>query len=167
MPGRYDYPDVSAIRQLPKLAGEVIPAKWEDQNGHVNVTFYMATYSSAGWRLFEPMGIDDSYFSERQTGFVDLENHFRYLSELHIGDRISVYGRFLDHDSKRVRGMLLVVNDETDVLACTIEFLSIAMDLEKRRATEIPRDIATRLAEVTSEHQRLAWTVPTRLSRPG
>ncbi len=166
MKSTHDFPEIEAIRELPSLATEVIPDKWQDQNGHVNVTFYMATYMEAGWRMFDTIGIDVSYCKERQMGFVDLENHFRYLRELHIGDRVTSYGRFYGHDSKRVHGGLLIVNDETDTLASTIEFLAISMDLRKRRAADIPADIAARISEIANEHQQLGWTVPTRLSIP-
>ena len=59
MPGRTNYPDIGKVRQLPKLGSQVIPAKWEDQNGHVNVGFYMAIYNDAGWSMREPIGIDE------------------------------------------------------------------------------------------------------------
>lgn len=166
MNSRLDIPDTKVIRELPALASFVIPERWQDQNGHVNVSFYMSMYMEAGWPMFDLIGIDESYFGERQMGFVDLENHFRYLSELHVGDRVTAYGRYLSHDAKRVHGVVLVVNDDTDVLASTIEFLAISMDLRKRRAAAIPRDIAARISEVTRAHRALEWTVPTRLSIP-
>jgi acyl-CoA thioester hydrolase len=159
-------PDTQAIRELPVLTSIVIPEKWQDQNGHVNVSFYMSMYMESGWPMFNLIGIDESYFSDRQMGFVDLENHFRYLSELHVGDRVTVFGRFLAHDEKRIHGIVLAVNDDTDVLASTIEFLAISMDLQTRRAAKIPGDIAAKVAGATSKDQRLAWTVPTRLSIP-
>ena len=126
----------------------------------------MSMYLESGWPMFNLIGVEESYFRERQMGFVDLENHFRYLSELHVGDRVTVYGRFLAHDEKRIHGIVLAVNDDTDVLASTIEFLAISMDLQTRRAARIPRDIAARLADATRKDQQLAWTVPTRLSMP-
>jgi len=158
------FPDTHAIRELPALATIDIPEKWQDQNGHVNVSFYMAMYLESGWPMFKLFGVDESYFDERQMGFVDLENHFRYLSELHTGNRITAYGRFLAHDTKRIHGIVFAVNDDAGVLASTIEFLAISMDLRTRRAAEIPRDIAARLAEVTTAHRLLSWEVPARLS---
>jgi len=166
MPGRRDYPDVTAIRELPLLASQVIPDKWEDQNGHINVSFYMALYNETGWPMLDLIGIDARYFAERKMGLVDLDNHIRYLSELHVGNRVSAYGRFLAFDKKRIQGMLFVLNDDKNVLASTIEFLSINIDLRERRSTSIPADIAARLAAVISEHQRLPWAAVTCMSLP-
>jgi acyl-CoA thioester hydrolase len=97
-------------------------------------------------------------------GIVDLDNHIRYLNELHVGDRVTAYGRFLAHDSKRLHGMVFVVNDETDVLSSTIEFLSINIDLDARKATPVPDDVAARLRALTETHQTLSWTVPACMS---
>jgi acyl-CoA thioester hydrolase len=154
-------PSVSAIRELPAVASQVIPARWEDQNGHINVGYYMALYNDSGWPMLDLVGVDERYFKERKMGLVDLDNHLRYISELHVGERVTAYGRFLAHDRKRIQGMIFVVNDDKDVLACIIEFLSINFDLQKRRSAEIPADIAARLTAITNEHQRLGWRVDT------
>ena len=58
------YPDTGAIRDLPALTSQVIPEHWEDQNGHVNVGFYMAIYNDSGWPMLDLIGIDEGYFSE-------------------------------------------------------------------------------------------------------
>jgi acyl-CoA thioesterase FadM len=157
MQKRYAHPEVDAIRELPLLLTQVIPAKWQDQNGHVNVSFYMDIYNASGWPLLDLIGVDQSYFSERKLGLVDLDNHIRYISELHVGDRVSIYGQFFSCDAKRVHGAIFVVNDGKDLLASTIEFLSISIDLEKRRSTEIPEDIAERLKKRIREQRQLDW----------
>jgi acyl-CoA thioester hydrolase len=166
MTKRHAYPDIEAVRELPALTSQVIPGRWEDQNGHINVSYYMALYNESGWPMFDLMGVDESYFTERKMGFVDLANHISYLNELHVGDRVTAYGRFLGFDSKRLHGMVLTVNDDTGKLASTIEFLAISMDLARRRAAPIPDDIAARLEAITRAHQALRWSVPTCMSVP-
>lgn len=161
-----NYPPVATIRELPKLCSQTIPLQWVDQNDHINVGFYMAIYNDSGWPLLDLVGVDERYFAERRMGLVDLDNHFRYLNELHVGDRVTAYGRFLAYDEKRLHGMVFVVNDTTDVLACTIEFLSISIDLKARKTAAIPADVAARLGTVTAEHQRLEWAAPGCMSIP-
>ncbi len=161
MPERPALPSVNAVRKLPVLASQLIAEHWEDQNGHVNVGYYMALYNDSGWPMLDLIGVDKRYFTERGLGLVDLDNHLRYFSELHVGERVTAYGRFLGHDAKRIQGMVFVVNDDRDVLACSIEFLSMSIDLEKRRSTEIPDDIARNLSTVIDQHRRLGWTVDT------
>jgi acyl-CoA thioester hydrolase len=163
-PGTHKHPDVSAIRELPALASQVIPRRWEDQNGHVNVGFYLALYNDSGWPMLGLIGVDEAYFTERKMGLVDLDNHIRYLRELHVGDRVTAYGRFFGKDEKRMHGMVFIVNDDTKMLASTIEFLSISIDLRKRKPAAIPDDVASRLDAVINAHQKLSWTVPTCMS---
>ena len=159
-------PAVNAIRELPALASQVISERWEDQNGHINVGYYMALYNESGWPMLDLIGVDEPYFTERKMGLVDLDNHIRYLRELHVGDRVTAYGRFFGQDEKRMHGMVFIVNDATNVLASTIEFLSISMDLRKRKPAAIPNDVATRLEAIINAHQKLSWTVPTCMSIP-
>ena len=161
------YPDTKAIRELPRLTSQVIPERWEDQNGHVNVGFYMAIYNDSGWPMLDLVGIDEAYFSKRRMGLVDLDNHLRYLTELHVGDRVTAYGRFFAHDEKRMHGMVFIVNDSTEALASTIEFLSISMDLRKRKPVAIPDDVAARLGTIIEAHQKLNWTASTCMSIAG
>ena len=163
---RRAYPDTTAIRELPALSSPVIPERWEDQNGHVTVGFYMAIYNDSGWPKLDLIGIDERYFNERRMGLVDLDNHLRYLSELHVGDHVTAYGRFFAHDEKRMHGMVFVVNDNTEALASTIEFLSISIDLRQRKSAAIPEDVAAHLKETIKAHQELSWTVPTCMSIP-
>ena len=165
-PKRQKYPDTSAIRKLPALASQAIPERWEDQNGHINVGYYMSLYNDSGWPMLGLIGVDEEYFSKRKMGLVDLDNHIRYLRELHVGDRVTAYGRFFGQDEKRMHGMVFIVNDDTSTLAATIEFLSISMDLRKRRPAAIPDDVAARLREVINAHQELGWTVPNCMSIP-
>ena len=158
---RREYPTVEQIRELPKLGSETVPAKWEDVNGHANVGYYLSVYNNMGWSMFGQIGVSEDYFRQRRLGFVDLENHTRYLSELHVGDAVSAYGRYLAHDAKRVHGMVFIVNDDAAALACSIEFLAIGIDLERRRAAEIPDDVRRRLAALTDGPDAPGWAVPT------
>ena len=164
MPRRPGFPDIEHIRALPALTSQVISGEWEDQNGHINVTFYLALYNDSGWPMFDLIGIDETYFDVRKKGIVDLANHISYLSELHVGDRVTTYGRFLGHDDKRIHGMVFTVNDDKNVLASAIEFLSISMDLRQRRPATMPADVAARVRSVVEAHRDLGWTVPTCLS---
>lgn len=163
---RNAYPPVDAIRKLPLLGNDVIPKEWEDVNGHVNVSYYLSVYNNMGWSMFDQIGVTERYFSERKMGFVDLENHTRYLSELHVGNRVSAYGRYVAQDAKRVQGMVFIVNDSIDALAASIEFVAISMDLQRRRAAAIPDDIADNLAAVIRAHDAGDWAAPTAMRLP-
>lgn len=159
-----NYPTIDQVRKLPLLDNEVVADKWEDENNHVNVTYYMDLYNRAGWPIFTMLGIDQSYFTEHQMGIVDLENHIRYFRELHIGNKVSVYCRFLASDQKKFHGMVIVVNDETDQVACTIEFLTLSVDLTKRKSTPWPESVVNHLEKEVQSSDKLSWQYPTTMS---
>ena len=153
-------PTVAEVRQLPELAKRVVPPEWEDYNGHVNVCHYMSLYEDAGWPMFAQLGIDAEYFSERRLGIFDFSHFIRYLNEIHVGDEVSLYCRFLTHNAKRLTGMTFVVNNSRDNLASTLEFLSSGADLQARRTAEFPPDVLARLEATVRESDQLPWDAP-------
>jgi len=164
MANRVQYPTIEQVRELPALFSEAIPAQWEDQNGHINVTFYMDLYNRSGWPMFALLGIDEDYFTKKQMGIVDLENHIRYFRELHVGNNISVYCRFFAHDEKRFHGMMIAANDDTNEVAATVEFLTLSVDLTKRKSAPIPNNVVNNLTELVNVSSELNWQYPTILS---
>ena len=154
------FPTAAEVRQLPILTKQLIPPEWEDQNGHVNVQFYLALYEMSGWPLLESLGIDRSYFEERRLGIFDLEHHIRYLNELHVGDAVTLHGRMLSRNDKRMHGMLFIVNDERHVLAATLEYVASSANLLERRTDAFPGDVAERLDALIEADRQLSWPAP-------
>lgn len=153
-------PTPAQVRELSALVEHVIPAEWEDHNGHVNVRHYMSLYDIAGWPLFNTIGIDASYFTERRLGMFDLEHHIRFLNEIRVGETVSLYGRLVARTPKRLHGFMFVLNDTRDSLASTLEFVSTGADLEKRRTEVFPNDIAEKIDRLVAESNALSWTPP-------
>lgn len=153
-------PTIENILELPALFTGPIPEEWEDQNGHVNIQYYMVLYDKGGRPLMQSMGFNDSYFSERRCGLFDLEHHLRYLAELYVGETVSVHARLLNKNLKRFHGMMFLVNQTRQQLAGTMEFVSSSADLDTRRTNAFPDDIAKVLEDIIGEHARLDWQAP-------
>mgnify|MGYP001825850314 CR=1 FL=1 len=153
-------PKPKEVRDLSRLMQLSIPPEWEDENGHVNVQFYMTLYERGGRPLVESLGMDEAYFSQRRLGLFDLEHHICYFSEIHVGETVSVYARLLDRSAKRFHGIMFVINDSRDQLASTLEFITSGADLEHRRTAPYPDDVAAALDRVIAEHRNLAWAPP-------
>ncbi|MCB1674957.1 MAG: thioesterase family protein [Halioglobus sp.] len=155
-----DLPSLDEIRQLPADLTMAVPPRWEDRNGHVNVQHYLSLYDLGGWKLLENIGIDESYHECSNGGIFDLENHIRYLAEIRVEEVVSVHNRMLGRDRKRFHGMLFIVNDTGQRLASTIEYLSIHVDRQQRRAAPFPDDMAAKLDDLLTLHNALSWSVP-------
>ncbi|HBO15112.1 MAG TPA: 3-hydroxybutyryl-CoA dehydratase [Porticoccaceae bacterium] len=154
------FPTVDQVRELEQLAVYRIPPAWQDMNGHVNIQYYQTLYEIGGWPLFERMGIDLDYFKHRRLGIFDLEHHIAYLKELHVGETVSIHGRFIARNQKRIHGMIFIVNADQNELACTIEFISASTSLTTRRTNEFPDDILTALDALITAEEGIDWPSP-------
>lgn len=155
-----EFPTVEQVCGLETLAEYTIPSDWQDENGHVNVKYYQFLYEIGGWPMLEPIGVDISYFTQRKRGIFDLEHHISYLRELHVGERVTMHGRFLARNAKRMHGMLFVVNADRNALACVLEFLSTGANLETRRTDVFPDDIAAGLDQLIEADRAIDWPAP-------
>lgn len=157
---RPKFPSVEEVKQLPHFMARTIPPEYEDINGHVNIRHYLGLHDEAGWGFFKLIGLDESYFKEQQSGLFDLEHHLHYRAELHVGDEVSVYGRFLARTEKRLHGMWFIINETKNNLSNTLEFVSSHADLKARRTSPFPDSIAAELDKLIAEHNQLLWDAP-------
>jgi len=153
-------PTVAQVDSLPSLLERHIPPEWQDLNGHVNVRHYLELYDAASWPMLAAFGLDERIFLEQRQGLFDLEHHLWYLSELHVGDTVTVHSRFLERNAKRFHGLMFVVARTRHRLASAFEYVSTGADLDSRRTAPLPAGFAVRLDRMIAEHSRLAWPAP-------
>jgi len=72
-----------------------------------------------------------------------------------------MHNRMLGKSDKLFHGMLFIINDTNQRLACTIEYLSIYIDFETRRSATFPQDMALRLDGLLRDHSAISWQVST------
>ncbi len=153
-------PTVAQVDDLPALMEKVIPAEWQDLNGHVNVRHYLELYDAASRPRLAEFGLDASVFLERRQGLFDLEHHLWYLDELHVGDSVTVHWRFVARTVKRFHGVMFIVNRSRGRLASVFEYVSTGADLAARKTAPLPVEFAARLDALVAEHARLDWPAP-------
>lgn len=153
-------PTIEQIDALEPLVARVVPAEWEDLNGHVNVRHYLDLYNEAGDPMLAQLGVSESYFRTERRGFFDLEHHIWYLAEMHVGERVSVHTRYIGRSAKRFHGVMFVVNRSRSNVASVLEYVASGADLATRRAAPFPPRIVERLDAIIARHAALAWPVP-------
>jgi acyl-CoA thioesterase FadM len=157
---RPEFPSVRQVRQLPRSFHTVVPPEWADRNDHVNVQFFLTLYELSGWVMMDGLELDDQWFRQRHLGEFDLEHHVFYRSEIRIGDRVSTYHRVVGRSDKRFHGMLFIINDSRERLAATLEFVTTAVDMQRRRTTELPTEICQGLDRLLQLGEGLDWSPP-------
>ena len=155
-----NFPGLDQIRELPVQLTMTIPPEWEDRNGHVNVQFYLALYELGGWVVLEEVGIHEEWFQQRQVSQFDLEHHLNYRAELAVGDEVRTYSRVLGRSDKCFHGMYFIVNETRGRLAATLEYVTVSVNLQTRRITTFPEELANGLDVLLEKHQGLAWVAP-------
>jgi acyl-CoA thioester hydrolase len=153
-------PTAAQVCELPTLMEKVIPAAWQDLNGHVNVRHYLELYDAASWPMLAALGVDERLFLEQRQGLFDLEHHLWYLDELHVGDIVTVHSRLLGRTAKRYHGVMFIVNRTGGRLSSAFEYVSSGADLAARRTAPLPAVLAAHLDRMIAEDARLSWPAP-------
>lgn len=76
---------------------------WIDYNGHMNDAAYARVFSLSVDRLMAAIGLDQDGRDKTSLTIYTLTMTIHYLKEAHLGEALSVSGRILEHDDKRLR----------------------------------------------------------------
>jgi acyl-CoA thioester hydrolase len=131
-----------------------------DRMGHMNVMYYMLIFDRSTRSFFSSFGLSGNYVRSNNMGSFALEQHIRYLAELHEGQEVTVYTRALGRSSKTIHFMHFLVRDEDGVLAATSEMLGAHANLAERRAAAFPPEFAAGIDEYLAQHTQLDWEAP-------
>ncbi len=152
---------LDAVTALEPLYEVTIPANYLDENGHMNMRWYLAIFDDAGYPLVATFGLTADYHQQHGTGGFDLEHHLHYLNEVAIGDVVRIYARLVGRSAKRIHYLMFMVNVTQDKLAAIFECVNSFADLSVRRTAPYPPEISTRIDALLAQHQALTWDAPT------
>jgi len=123
--------------------GTVYP--WHcDQNGHMNVMWYVGKFDEATWHLFASIGLTSRYLRDHQRGMAAVEQHISYKRELLAGDIVEVRSRFLEVRDKVVRFAHEMRNAADGEIAAVCELVGVHIDTEARKSTPLAPEIRNR-----------------------
>ncbi|MCK6578471.1 MAG: thioesterase family protein [Anaerolineae bacterium] len=151
---------LEAIRALPAIFRQTIPETYQDENGHMNMRWYLALFDDAGYPLSASFGLTGEFHTQHDSGGYDLEHHLHYLREVMVGDDVTIYARLLGRSAKRIHYMMFMVNEMRGALAATFECVNSFADMRTRRTAPYPSEIAARIDALLAVHQVLDWTAP-------
>ncbi len=67
-----------------------VPEAYRDENGHMNMRWYLAIFDDAGDVLHDRIGLSREYHQRHGTGTFDLEHHLHFLTEVNPGEEVAV-----------------------------------------------------------------------------
>ena len=113
--------------------GTVYP--WHcDQNGHMNIMWYVGKFDEATWNLFARIGLTPTYLRESGRGMAAVQQNISYKRELLAGDIVEVRSELLEIGVKSIRFMHEMRNAETGEVAAACEITAVHMDRQARKS---------------------------------
>ena len=137
-----------------------IPEAWRDDNGHMNMRWYLAVFDDAGEVLHQRLGLTPEFHRARGSGTVDLEHHVHYLGEVMPGEQVAVYVRCVASSPKRLHYLMFMVNESRGRLASIFECINAFLDQTERKTAPFPPEIASKIGEAVAASARLDWPPP-------
>ena len=132
-----------------------IPSEWTDQNGHVNVAYYVLAFDRATDAFYDMLGIGWSYLDGAGRSMFTLAINVDYLGEVFAGDSVRIVSRVIDCDYKRIHYFHEMHHATKGYLAATNEVLSMHVNMATRRSEPFPPDLQAKLTEVKLAHAAL------------
>ncbi len=113
---------------------------WEcDDNGHMNVQFYVARASDGAFFLRHELGLSPSIIRDTQHTMIALEEHFRFHRELHAGDMMTMRSRLIDMREKTLVVYHELLNAGTGETAATMVAVSAYFNMKTRKVEPWPQ----------------------------
>lgn len=134
-----------------------VQPEWIDYNGHMNVAYYLRAFDLALDGLFERIGLTQPYRKRHGVSTFALEVHLCYLREAGPDDLLRFEVQMLDLDEKRFHFLILMIDDRTDELCATAEWISAHMDMTTRRMAPFRPDIMAPLERIRDAHRDMPW----------
>ena len=123
-----------------------------DHVGHMNVAWYTGKFDEATWNLFNLLDVTPKYMRSNQRGMAAVDQHTKYVAELHPGDVVYIQSRLMELEGKKIHFEHRMFNGETDDLAATTEIVGLHMDTDIRKACPFPDEIVASGRAMIAEH---------------
>jgi acyl-CoA thioester hydrolase len=133
----------------------VVRPEWIDNNGHMNMGYYVVVFDLATDEWMRCIGLDAAHREAREVTTFCLEAHVTYHREVREGDPLRFTTRLLAFDAKRIHYIHEMYHARSGYLAATNELMSLHVSRETRRGAPMAPEILERLGGILAEHERL------------
>ena len=133
----------------------VVKPEWIDQNGHMNMGYYLVAFDLATDAFFDWVGLDRAHRAGRRVTTFCLETHATYHREVRADDPLRFTTTLLGFDEKRIHYFHQMFHARADFLAATNELMSLHVSQETRRAAAMAAEVIERLARIKASHDTL------------
>ena len=133
----------------------VVRPEWIDNNGHMNMGYYVVVFDLATDEWMRVVGLDPAHRRVRAVTTFCLEAHVTYHREVREGDPLRFTTRLLGYDTKRIHYIHEMYHAGSGYLVATNELMSLHVSQETRRGAPMAAEVLARLGGILASHERL------------
>lgn len=123
----------------------VVRPEWIDNNGHMNLAYYVVLFDQATDLLFDALGIGQAYREATGNATFAAESHTTYEREVRVGEWVRVVPYLLAADTKRLHYFHEMFHAEGGHRVAAQELLSLHIDMSIRRVAPFPDQLHDRI----------------------
>jgi len=133
----------------------IVRPEWIDENGHMNMAYYIVVFDGAIDHLWPAIGLGEAYRHRTQHGTFAVEAHIHYRAELLLGERMHVTTQILGADDKRIHLAHEMTRCDTHVVVAQQEVMLLHVNLVTRRVVPFLPEVAAMVAAGALAHATL------------
>ena len=141
--------DLAPVRSIFEIRPE-----WTDQNGHMNVAYYVLAFDQATDMFLQRLGLGWAVLAEGRSIFT-LAMNVDYLNEVFAGESVVIESRLLDCDAKRLHYFHQMTRERDGELAATNEIVAVHVSMATRRSAPLPDATAALARAMKAAHATL------------
>ena len=117
-----------------------VKKEWVDYNNHMNMAYYVLVFDQAWEVALEKFKMGGTAAKDNNRSTMVVETNTKYLKEVKEGEKIDINVTYFDHDKKRLHLKMEMISQKTNKLSASMEWISLYIDLSKRKVTEFEED---------------------------
>ena len=129
--------------------------EWIDENGHMNMGFYVVVFDKATDAFLDEIGLDAEHKLRKDVTTFTLEAHVNYLQEVRERAPLRFTTQLFAFDEKRIHYMHAMYQADEGFLAATNELMSLHVSQKTRRAAPMAPEVQARLGALLELHTEL------------
>ena len=116
--------------------------------GHMNVSRYFAACSDGVFAIQTEMGLTaNDMRTGRRLSFAVVHAESNFKAELSAGDAIRLHTSIIEIGSKSITFRHCLIRSEDNAVAFETQFKCVMLNLETRRAAEVPEEVRQKAIE--------------------
>ena len=122
------------------LITKKIIKEWTDYNNHMYLSYYILVFDLGAEVILSKFKMGEHSAKTTKKSTMVVETHTTYNQEVKEGDEVDVVLSHFDHDNKRLHYKLEMYDKAKNTLSATTEVLSLYIDLNIRKVSEIEEE---------------------------